>query len=172
MNVRGAAWTEDDEIVFAPALGANGLMRVDAAGGAPGTFTTLSPGVITDRWPFALPGGAGILYTEHSDVTAFDSGNLVVLPRGGTPKVVVHGGSSGKFVAGGARGGGYLLYVSQGRLVAVRFNLRRLETIGTPVPVVEGAAIDSTSGAGQCGNRPAGSTRSPERQRLTRRSAR
>jgi serine/threonine-protein kinase len=149
LNVRGAAWTEDDEIVFAPALGANGLMRVDAAGGAPGRFTTLAPGVITDRWPFALPGAAGVLYTEHSDVTAFDNANLVVLPRGGAPKVVVHGGSSGKFITGGTSGRGYLLYVSHGRLVAVRFDLSRLETIGTPVPVVEGAAIDSTSGAGQ-----------------------
>jgi len=148
LNVRGAAWTDGDEIVFAPALGAGGLVRVDAAGGTPRAFTTLPPGVITHRWPFALPGGAGILYTEHSDVTAFDNANLVVLPPGGAPKVVVHGGSSGKFVAGGTSGGGYLVYASQGRLVAVRFDLARLETIGTPVPVVEGAAIDSTSGAG------------------------
>ena len=67
---RGGTWTDDDTIIFTPTNAANvTLMRVSAAGGTPAAFGTLSKGAVTQRWPQALPGGKGVLYTEHSSAT-------------------------------------------------------------------------------------------------------
>ena len=151
---RGGAWTDDDTIIFTPeGTGPNTrLMRVPASGGAPAVFGTLRPDAKTQRWPQALPDGRSVLYTEHSSTSNFDTANLVVAPlSGGTAKVVVHGGFYGRYVpglgspTGGLASpkrseGGHLIYMNQGTLFAVRFDLDRLETIGPAVPAVEGIA--------------------------------
>jgi serine/threonine-protein kinase len=144
-NHRGGTWTDDDTIVFSANTGADGLMRVPAAGGTVTALGTLSPGILTQRWPHALPGKAGILYTEHRDITDFDSANLVVAPAaGGASKIVVRGGSDGQYLPSG-----HLIYLRQGKLVAVRFDLARLEVLGQPVPVVEDVIADSATGLAQ-----------------------
>ena len=63
--VRGASWGPDDVIVFG---GANGLMRVPAAGGEPEPLTQPDPeqGEIAHRWPDVLPNGKGVLFTVWS----------------------------------------------------------------------------------------------------------
>ena len=84
-NGRGGTWTDDDTIIFTPerAWPNSTLMRVPAAGGAPAVFGALSQGATTQRWPQALPGGKGVLYTEHSTLDGFDGANLVVAPAVG-----------------------------------------------------------------------------------------
>jgi eukaryotic-like serine/threonine-protein kinase len=82
-NNRGGTWADDGTIIFTPVNGSNvTLMRVSAAGGKPAVFGTLSTGATTQRWPQALPGGKGVLYSEHSAVNGWDLGNLVVTPLG------------------------------------------------------------------------------------------
>ena len=141
---RGGTWANDDTIVFSPGSGSNTrLMRVPAAGGAAVVFGTLGTGATTQRWPQALPDGRSVLYSEHSATGNFDTANLVVAPlAGGAPKIVVHGGYYGRYVSGG-----HLIYMNQGTLFAVRFDLDRLETVGPAVPAVEGIAA-SPSGVG------------------------
>jgi hypothetical protein len=113
-------------------------MRVSAAGGTAATFGTLSRGAVTQRWPQALPGGKGVLYAEHSSQTGWDTATLVVAPlSGGTPKIVVRGGYYGRYVSSG-----HLIYLQQGTLFAVRFDLNRFETIGQAVPALEGVAAN------------------------------
>ena len=175
-NGRGGTWADDDTILFTPSTVLNTtLMRVSAAGGAPVAFGTLSTGAVTQRWPQALPGGHAVLFSESSSTTNWDGANLVVAPlsglptdasakAGGTPKVVVRGGYHGRYVLSGLaspkRGlfegglaspkqgeGGHLIYMKQGTLFAVRFNLDRLETIGQAVPVVEGVTASASGGA-------------------------
>ncbi|HTL45821.1 MAG TPA: protein kinase [Vicinamibacterales bacterium] len=146
LNPRGAAWTTDNGIVFAPVLGSHGLMKIDPNGGTSVAFTTLPAGMATDRWPAVLPESAGVLYTEHSDITAFDNANLVVLPPHGAAKTVVRGGSNGQYVPNPDGRGGYLVYLSKERLLAVRFDPRSLTTTGDAVPVIDGASMNSTSG--------------------------
>jgi serine/threonine-protein kinase len=144
---RGGAWTDDDTIIFTPeGTGPNTrLMRVPAAGGATAVFGTLGTGAVTQRWPQALPDGRSLLYTEHSSTGNFDPANLVVAPlSGGAPKVVVHGGYYGRYVGSPKRSeGGHLIYMNQGTLFAVRFDLDRLETVGSAVPAVEGITTNS-----------------------------
>ena len=143
---RGGAWTDDDTIIFTPTSAANTrLMRVSASGGAPSASATFGEGGVTQRWPQALPGGKGVLYTEHSATGDFDAANLVVAPlSGGAPKVVVRGGYYGRYVPSG-----HLLYMQQGTLFAAAFDLDRLETIGQAVPALEGVAADPSAGGAQ-----------------------
>ena len=146
-NNRGGTWADDGTIIFTPVNGSNvTLMRVSAAGGRPAVFSTLSAGATTQRWPQALPGGKGVLYSEHSAVNGWDSGNLVVAPlRGGTGKIVVRGGHYGRYVPSG-----HLIYMQQGTLFAVRFDLDRLETVGQAVQAVDGVSANGAiSGSAQ-----------------------
>jgi len=143
----GGTWTDDDTIIFTPASVTNTtLMRVSAAGGTPAVFGALDTGALTQRWPQALPGGKGVLYTEHSAKVNFDGANLVVAPlSGGTPKIVVRGGYYGRYVPSQ-----HLVYMQQGTLFAVGFDLDRLETMGQAVPALEGVAADpAVSGGAQ-----------------------
>ena len=71
---RGGTWADDDTIFFSPFGGENTtIMRVPAAGGTPVVFGTLSDGATTQRWPQALPNGAGVLYTENVSIYTFDA---------------------------------------------------------------------------------------------------
>jgi serine/threonine-protein kinase len=134
-NNRGGTWTDDDAIIFTPLnLPNTTLMRVPAAGGTPAAVGSLSTGAVTQRWPQALPGARGVLYSEHSAVTNWDGANIVVAPRSGdAPKIVVRAGYYGRYVPSG-----HLIYLQQGTLFAVRFDLDRLETTGQAVPALEG----------------------------------
>ena len=154
---RGGTWTDDDTIIFAPTNTPNTLMRVSATGGTAATFGTLSNGAVTQRWPQVLPGGKGVIYTEHSSLANWDSANLVVAPlTKGTPKVVVRDGYYGRYLSSGRASstriecnGGHLLYMQRGMLFAVRFDLDRLETMGQAVPTIEGVATNPAGGGAQ-----------------------
>jgi len=156
---RGGTWTDNDEIIFTPNSTSNvTLMRVSASGGKTATaFGVLSEGAVTQRWPQALPGRRGILYTENANTGLWDSANLVVAPAdGGAGKVVVRGGYYGRFVPSGPgapnradRADGHLLYLQQGTVFAVRFNLDRLETVGEARPVLDGVAASEGTGGAQ-----------------------
>jgi len=153
---RGGTWTDNDEIVFTPNSSTNiTLMRVSASGGkSAAPFGVLSEGATSQRWPQALPGGHGIVFTEHANTGAWDGANIVVAPADGGPgKVVVRGGYFGRFVASGIsaplradRADGHLLYVQQGTVFAVRFNLDRLETVGEARPALDRVAANVATG--------------------------
>ncbi len=143
---RGGAWTDDDTIIFTPVgTGSDArLMRVPAAGGTPAVFSTLSAGAVTQRWPQTLPSGKGLLYTEHLAYGGFDEANLTVAPLpSGTPKIVLRGGYYGRYVPSG-----HLVYMQQGTLFAVRFDLNRLETIGQAAPALAGLVTNQISFGG------------------------
>ena len=156
-NGRGGTWTEDDTIIFTPNASRDiTLLRVPAAGGTPTALGKLGQGATTQRWPQVLPGDKAVLYTEHSAGNGFDAANLVVAPlSGGAPKIVVRGGYSGRYVSSGPgspkrgeRGGGHIIYMAQGTLFAVPFDLARLETTGPAVPAVESVSANpGTAGA-------------------------
>jgi serine/threonine-protein kinase len=147
---RGGTWADDDTIIFSPNSGTNtALMRVAAAGGTATPLTTLSEGATTQRWPQALPRGKGVLFSEHTSQVNWDGGTIVVAPlSGGQPKVVLQGGYYGRYVSDAS--GGYLLYMQQAVLFAIRFDLDRLETVGQAMPVMENiAANPATTGGAQ-----------------------
>jgi len=139
----GGTWAADDTIVFAPTNpGGVALRRVSAAGGHSSVFGTFGEGARTQRWPQALPGGKGVLYTEHSALREFGAANLVVADMAGGPgKILVRGAFYGRYVPSG-----HLLYMQQATLVAVGFDLDRLEVVGSAVPVLEDIASHPNRG--------------------------
>jgi len=152
-NGRGGAWAPDGTIVFSPD-GREGvvLMRVSSDGGTPQVLTTLDPGETSHRWPQMLPGGKGVLFTAAADIGSYDNADLVVqtLPAG--PRKIVHrGGTYGRYLASG-----HLAFVHEGALVAMPFDLDRLEATGPPVRVIDGIKSNSLSGGAQFDVSPAG----------------
>ncbi len=129
---RGGSWGPDDAIVFAPNPG-SGLYRIPAAGGEPEELTTLAEGEVTHRWPQVLPNGKGVLFTSHSRAGGFDDATVEALDlETGERRVLHKGGSYGRYVSSG-----HLLFAQEGSVFAVRFDPERLETTGSPVPVLQ-----------------------------------
>ena len=146
-RARGATWAPDDTIIFAPNP-SGPLFRVPAAGGEPEPLTTLdeAAGEATHRWPQVLPGGKAVIFTSHTQsVGNFDNANIEVLAlETGERKVLRRGGSYGRYVPSG-----HIVYVNQGTLFAVPFDLEPLEVTGSPAPVVQGVSWDVAQGGAQ-----------------------
>jgi Protein kinase domain/WD40-like Beta Propeller Repeat len=140
---RGATWEPDGAIIFATANTAAGLFRVSEGGGEPAVLTKPDrEGRETDHlWPEFLPGGQAVLFTITTS-GGTDNAQVAVLDlRTGAQKIVVRGGSHAHYVESG-----HLVYAAAGTLRAVRFDLQRLETTGTPVPVVPEVLTTTTGG--------------------------
>ena len=145
-TARGATWGPDDTIVFATTNGATGLQRVAAQGGAPTVLTRpdVEQGEADHAWPEWLPGGKAVLFTILARTGGLDAAQVAVLDLGtGKSRVLLRGGSHAHYVPGeldakssGGRDAGHLIFATAGTLRAVRFDLERLETLGTPVAVV------------------------------------
>jgi Protein kinase domain/WD40-like Beta Propeller Repeat len=150
-NSRGGTWGGDDYIVAA--LGANGvgLSRVSANGGSPAPLTELDHerSEVTHRWPQVLPGSRALLFTAHTAVNGFDDASIEAWSFADRRrKTLLRGGTYGRYV-GEAGGDGYLLYLSKGTLFAERFNVDRLETIGSPIPAIEHVAYAAGFGSAE-----------------------
>ena len=141
---RGAHWAEDDTIVFTPDRADTPVFRIPAAGGTPEPITSLGPNEATHRNPSILPGGKALLYTAHSSTSGFDAATIMVKPLpNGAPRAVV-GGYQARYVRTG-----HLVFMREGALYAVPFDVKGLKTTGQPVPVVEGISASTLTGAAQ-----------------------
>jgi eukaryotic-like serine/threonine-protein kinase len=149
----GASWAPDDTIIIATNGVATGLQRVGAAGG-PMTVLTRpdrAQGEADHFWPEMLPGGRAVLFTITALTGGLDAAQVAVLDlQTGIRKILVRGGSHAHYVSSG-----HLVYLAAGALHAVPFDVTRLETRGTPVPVVHdvettvnGAALAVVAGDG------------------------
>ncbi len=141
---RGASWGDDGNIVFASSVA--GLASVPAAGGIPRLLTKpAEKGESTHRYPQILPGGQAVLFTGVASYGGFDDANLEVLfLRTGETRVVQRGGYFGRYLPSG-----HLVFVHQGSLFAVPFDLSRYQTRGTPAPILDDVAANPNSGGGQ-----------------------
>jgi eukaryotic-like serine/threonine-protein kinase len=119
-------WGEDG-IFLSGYIGA-GLRRIPAGGGDEEKVTDLAKGEVIHAQPFVLPGAKAVLFTAGT------SANIrieVVSIPAGDRKVLVSDGTAPHFIEGG-----YLIYLSQGTLFAIRFDPDKLQTIGDPVPML------------------------------------
>lgn len=145
-GARGGSWGPNGTIyISGPAIGA-GLFAVPQAGGNPAMITKpdLSVGELGHQYPFALPGGEGVLFTITDEDVAKNQIAVLDLKTGQT-KRLFRGGSAATYVEPGV-----LVYAASGALRAVRFDLKRLTTIGDSVPLGETVSMMST-GASQYG---------------------
>jgi serine/threonine-protein kinase len=133
-----AAWGPDDTIVFSDVLlVGSGLLRVAAAGGVPTPLTTPdeSKKEGRHRWPVFLPGGKSVLFTIlGGGMSTYDTAGIAVLSlETGKYRTVIERGYHARIVSTG-----HVVYAAGPTLMAVAFDLDRLETRGPAVPVVEG----------------------------------
>jgi serine/threonine-protein kinase len=144
--LRGHAWLTDGTIVLAPDR-VGGLYSVAEGGGPLTPFTTVAadkPGV-SHRHPHVLPDGKGILFVETHDGGEWDETSLFVVPLdGGDPRVLVRRATEGRYIPPG-----YLVFLRETTLMAVPFDLDRLELTGSAIPVVDGVASPLPSAPAQ-----------------------
>jgi serine/threonine-protein kinase len=96
-------------------------------------------------WPQILPGGKAVLYTSSGMVGAYNGANLVMQPLPDGPrKIVQRGGFYGRYLPSG-----HLVYIHDGTLFAVPFDVDRLELTGPPALALEGVASNSITGGAQ-----------------------
>jgi len=110
-------------------------LRVSAGGGPVDTLTVQVSANDSHRWPHVLPNGAGVLITRW--LGSVDASETVVLDfdTGETKRLVA--GVDARYVATG-----HLIYATgDGALLAVPFDLDRLEVTGNPVALLEGLTV-------------------------------
>lgn len=142
----GNDWGEDGYIVMA-LRPTTGLFRVSSAGGTPVPITQLQGEDRTHRWPQILPGGKAVLFTAQNSLVGYDDASIqVVTLADGHTKTVQRGGTFGRYLPA-SDSKGYLTYVNRGTLFAVGFDLKKLETIGSPLPVLQQVSYSSQFGS-------------------------
>ena len=146
-NFAGASWGEDGSILVSGAF-SKGLMRIPAGGGPPETVEGLGNGELALALPQILPGGKAILFaaapTFDPDTYTIEVFTLADRHR----KIVARGGATPRYL-GTSNGAGHLIYVNREVLFAIPFDLDKLETRGTPVPILDDVAYESTTRTGQ-----------------------
>ncbi len=130
---RGGTWNRDGIVVFAPSPN-GGLMRVMATGGT--LATRLVAGQGAPRWPQFLPDGRRVLFVLVAGQLQA-RGVYVVSTDGGEPARVLTAETAAAYAPPG-----YLLWVSQGVLVAQRFDAARATVAGEPIPVAQAVGAD------------------------------
>jgi Tol biopolymer transport system component len=143
-NARGGSWGEDGTIVFAPDNRV-ALSKVSSAGGTPQPLTTLDKqaGEVTQRWPQLLPGSKAVLFTSSTHGNDYEDADIVVYSLTSEQrKTVQRGGFYARYVPSG-----HLVYMHEGTLFAVPFDLKRLEVTGQPAPILEGVVTTASGGA-------------------------
>lgn len=143
---RGADWAPDGRIVFA-ASPSGGLSVVSSAGGEPSALTELKQELdeTSHRWPQWLRGGKAVLFTALTKASNFDTATLEIFElESGERRTVQRGGSYGRYVLSG-----HIVYINQGTLFALPFDLKSLQATGPPAPVIEEIASNREQGGGQ-----------------------
>ena len=135
-DLRGASWGPHDDIVFGTADLETGLMRISSAGGEPEVLTTpdVAAGEFDHGFPEHLPSGKVVLFDIVTSGAGPDLESQIACLdlETGAQKILLPAGANARFVPTG-----HILYVAEGALRAVRFDIDRLEVIGNPFPVVE-----------------------------------
>jgi len=137
------SWGADGTIIIGNQVGV--LSGLSDSGGSPEPLTTLKEGELAHVFPQILPGGEAVLFTAQVGASWNDAQIVVQMLGTGERKVLINGGTDARYVLTG-----HLVYSREETLLAVAFDLGRLEVTGSPVPIVEGVmAADVRTGAAQ-----------------------
>ena len=137
----GMSWGPDGILV---AEGSDGISRVSPRGGVKQRIIAVKDNEIATA-PQQLPGGQ-ILFAiaTGNSLDRWDKAQIVVQAPGSSDrKVVFSGGSDPRYVPTG-----HLVYSVGGSLMAIAFDVHRLETRGSAVPVLEGVRRSAAGASG------------------------
>jgi serine/threonine-protein kinase len=138
---RGASWGPDDTIVLAPD-GSSVLHTVSAAGGAPQPLTSFDEDRkdFSHRWPQFTPNGKAVIYTVAFDgMSTADEAVIEAISLETGHRTVIHeGGYYARYVPSG-----HLIFIRDGTLFGMPFDVDSLEPTGSPAPLVQGITTDN-----------------------------
>ncbi len=142
----GLTWGEDGRIYFAAGVGA-GIWRVPAAGGGvPEAVTRLdeSTGDSAHAQPQLLPGERALLFTVLGPSGGSHDAHLAVeVLATHDRRTLIDKAVGGQYVDSG-----HLIFArSDGTVYAVRFDVKTLQTMGTPVPVLSPVRTSTWGGS-------------------------
>jgi serine/threonine-protein kinase len=143
---RGMSWCDDGYIYFVPSY-ATGIHRTRDTGGAAVEVVTRIDTTTTERthrWPCALPGGRGVVFTSEGSDSPGDYEDAEILFWDAEQDVVRPLGVQGA-MARYARTG-YLIVARRGTLYAYPFDATSGTVQGGATPVHDGIAGDTASG--------------------------
>jgi serine/threonine-protein kinase len=121
-------WYPDDTIVYGQSLG--GLFRVSANGGTPERLVE-SKGDDIVAVPRILPDKKSIMFTLIKE--GGTSIQVAVQSLKSGERKILFAGDNAQYLSSG-----HIIYALQNNLMAVRFDLNKLEVVGGPVPMIEG----------------------------------
>jgi serine/threonine-protein kinase len=135
-NSTSGDWGADGYVYFEVD---SGIARMRAAGGSIEPVYKIAPErkEIATEWPTVLPGATGLLFRlRHVGQGPADFEIMVVpLPRG-PARLLVRG-----VYARYAPGGHLLVVTSEGKLIGIPFDPKKLELTGPPVALLEGIGV-------------------------------
>ena len=139
--LNGATWLADGSIIFSRPN--HGLQRVSAEGGKPVPVTSLSetPREFDHHSPTLLPGGKALLFTVHAHDGRFNVAveTLATAER----KLLIESAYDARYLTSG-----HLVFARNRAILAVPFDLQRLEVTGPSVTLVEPVAGKPLDGNG------------------------
>jgi len=142
INPRGARWGAENTIVFG---NRTGIMQVSADGGTPEVLIPITGTEEVGHGPQVLPGEKNVLFTLAVGFNWDDAQIVVHSLETGETKVLIEDGRDARYVPTG-----HLVYVFDGTLLAVPFDVDKLEVTGGPIPMAEGVTTAGpASGAAQ-----------------------
>ncbi len=139
----GGSWGTDDQIIYTKSYN-EGLWKISASGGAPQMVTSpdRAKGELGHWWPQVLPGGEWVLFTAFA--TPIEKSRIVVRSlKTGEQRTVLEGGVTARFASG------QLVFARGDTVMAVSFDLKRMEVTGAPAPIVAGVATFPQNGSAQ-----------------------
>jgi serine/threonine protein kinase len=131
----GASWGTDGSILYVPDR-SSPIMRIPESGGEPAIVTAARTADSKKNYsqPTLLPDRRHILYTVNESWQGGTNSGIYVAEIGGEDeRRLLPILSNARFVEPG-----YLIYGKEGSLRAQRFDPRRLELSGEPIPLVDG----------------------------------
>lgn len=144
---RGITWSPNGKLYFAKSY-SGGITSVGNDGSDLRELTTpdKSADENSHRWPHALPDGRNLLITVRTgQLDSFDQASIALLSLETERwRTLFVGGSDARYVRSG-----HIVFIQNGTLMAIRFDLTTLSVRGSPVPILDGVKYDSATGAGQ-----------------------
>jgi serine/threonine protein kinase len=153
---RGGAWGGDGTILFAPNP-TSPLLRIPAAGGTPLPVMSAekaapSTSLTGQRWPAFLPDGRHFIFFQFARDTQLGSRGNIHLSALDSQQDTILAGSDYR----GHYASGHLVFVRGGNLMTQKFDEKKFQVVGNPVPIAEqvvgddrGASAFSLSGEGK-----------------------
>ncbi|MGQ0767141.1 MAG: protein kinase domain-containing protein [Gemmatimonadota bacterium] len=137
----GGAWNRDGRVVFSKSY-QSGLWLVNEAGGPERKLTDpdTTKGELAHWWPCWLSDGKSVLFTAFR--TPMSKATIEVLNiETGVRKVLLEGGVMARLLPTG-----HLLFARDESVLAVGFDVGKLEVVGSPIVVIEDVQMNFSDG--------------------------